>query len=56
MLNSRQINSVTMSGKLWLRNDMESVAIFVDVQNVYYTTRQAYGQRFDYNALWAHLS
>ncbi|MGR5221535.1 NYN domain-containing protein [Vibrio parahaemolyticus] len=35
---------------------MESVAIFVDVQNVYYTTRQAFGQRFDYNALWAHLS
>jgi uncharacterized LabA/DUF88 family protein len=31
---------------------MERVAIFVDVQNVYYTTRQAYGAQFDYNAFW----
>ena len=29
------------------------VAIFVDVQNVYYTTRQAYSRNFDYNAFWA---
>jgi uncharacterized LabA/DUF88 family protein len=24
----------------------------VDVQNVYYTTRQAFGRRFDYNRFW----
>lgn len=28
------------------------VAIFVDVQNVYYTTRQAFGRHFDYHAFW----
>ena len=29
------------------------VAIFADVQNVYYTTKQAFGRHFDYNAFWA---
>ncbi|WP_160152451.1 NYN domain-containing protein [Microbulbifer sp. ALW1] len=32
---------------------MQSVAIFVDVQNVYYTTRQAFRRNFDYNAFWS---
>ena len=32
---------------------MKKVAIFVDVQNVYYTTRQAYGRNFDYNKFWS---
>ncbi|WP_337841463.1 NYN domain-containing protein [Rheinheimera sp.] len=32
---------------------MKKIAIFVDVQNVYYTTRQAYGRNFDYNKFWA---
>ncbi len=31
---------------------MEKVALFVDVQNVYYTTRQSYRQNFDYNTFW----
>lgn len=31
---------------------MSKIALFVDVQNVYYTTRQAYGRRFDYNKFW----
>ena len=31
---------------------MERVAILVDVQNVYYTTRKAFGCNFDYNAFW----
>ena len=31
---------------------MEKVAIFVDVQNIYYTTRQAWGQHFDYFSFW----
>lgn len=35
---------------------MESVAIFADVQNIYYTTRQAFGRNFDYNALWAQAT
>lgn len=28
------------------------VAIFVDVQNVYYTTKQAFNSHFDYAAFW----
>ncbi len=30
---------------------MKKIAIFVDVQNIYYTTRQAYGRQFDYRKL-----
>ncbi len=30
---------------------MKKIAIFVDVQNIYYTTRQAYGRQFDYQKL-----
>ncbi|WP_268410505.1 LabA-like NYN domain-containing protein [Alteromonas sp. a30] len=30
-----------------------NVAIFVDVQNVYYTTRQIHKRNFDYNQFWA---
>ena len=32
------------------------VAVFVDVQNIYYTTRQAYGSHFDYNAFWRQVT
>ena len=35
---------------------MEKVAIFVDTQNIYYTTKQAYNRNFDYNAFWAEVS
>lgn len=35
---------------------LENVAIFVDVQNVYYTTKQAFGRNFDYNAFWATVT
>ncbi|WP_337880305.1 NYN domain-containing protein [Rheinheimera sp.] len=35
---------------------MKKIAIFVDVQNVYYTTRQAYGRNFDYNKFWAQVT
>lgn len=31
---------------------MKKVAIFVDVQNIYYTTKQSYQKHFDYNAFW----
>lgn len=34
----------------------EKLAILVDVQNVYYTTRQAFGRHFDYNAFWARFA
>ena len=32
---------------------MKKIALFVDVQNVYYTTRQAFKRNFDYNRFWA---
>ena len=35
---------------------MESVAIFVDVQNIYYTTRQQCSRHFDYNKFWAEAT
>jgi len=31
---------------------MKKVAIFVDVQNIYYTTRQTFQRHFNYNAFW----
>jgi len=35
---------------------MKRVAIFVDVQNIYYTTRQAFSSHFDYNAFWRQVT
>ena len=35
---------------------MEKVAIFVDVQNIYYTTRQSYQRHFNYNAFWVQAT
>ena len=34
---------------------MKKIAIFVDVQNIYYTTRQAYGRQFDYRKLMKRI-
>ena len=31
---------------------MKKVSIFVDVQNIYYTTKQAHNAHFDYNSFW----
>ena len=35
---------------------MKKIAIFVDVQNIYYTTRDTYGRQFDYRKLWEKIS
>jgi uncharacterized LabA/DUF88 family protein len=35
---------------------MEKVAIFVDVQNIYYTTRQSYQRHFNYAAFWSQAT
>lgn len=32
------------------------IAIFVDVQNIYYTTRQAYARQFNYRECWQRIS
>jgi len=34
----------------------KKIAIFVDVQNIYYTTRQAYGRKFNYQKFWQRMS
>ena len=34
----------------------EKIGVFVDVQNIYYTTRDAFGKSFDYRTLWQRLS
>ena len=34
---------------------MKKIAIFADVQNIYYTTRQAYGRQFNYRKLWDQI-
>ncbi len=34
----------------------KKIAIFVDVQNIYYTTRQAYSRQFNYRKLWQRIS
>lgn len=36
--------------------DKPRSGIYVDVQNVYYTTRQIYKRQFNYRALWEHLA
>ncbi len=35
---------------------MKKIAIFVDVQNIYYTTRDTYGRQFNYRKLWQKIS
>ena len=32
------------------------IGVFVDVQNIYYTTKEAFGRSFNYRALWQDLS
>lgn len=34
---------------------MAKIAVFVDVQNIYYTTRDAYQRQFNYRMLWQEL-
>ena len=35
---------------------LEKISIFVDVQNIYYTCRQAYQGSFDYNKFWSDVT
>jgi uncharacterized LabA/DUF88 family protein len=35
---------------------VKKIAVFVDVQNIYYTTRQAYSRQFNYRYFWSQLS
>ena len=35
---------------------MNRIALFADVQNIYYTTREAYGKQFNYRELWRRVA
>ena len=35
---------------------MEKIAVFVDVQNIYYTTKDALKGQFDYNSFWRKIN
>ena len=35
---------------------MEKIVVLVDVQNIYYTTKQFYKCNFDYNKFWAKIT
>jgi uncharacterized LabA/DUF88 family protein len=34
---------------------MEKIAIFVDVQNIYYTVKDGLSGQFDYNTFWSRV-
>ncbi len=35
---------------------LQKIAIFVDVQNIYYTTRDTFERQFNYRQFWQHIS
>ena len=35
---------------------MRKIALFADVQNIYYTTKQSFGRQFNYRALWERVA
>jgi len=35
---------------------MKKIAVFVDVQNIYYTTRDTYARQFNYRKFWQQMS
>jgi len=35
---------------------VKKIAVFADVQNIYYTTREAYKRQFNYRALWQTIT
>ncbi len=44
---------VSCNPRKFNNNFMQTVTIFVDVQNIYYTTKQAFSRHFNYNAFWS---
>ena len=41
---------------LGFREHFMKIAVFADVQNIYYTTKEMHGRPFNYKKLWADLS
>lgn len=42
--------------KNWDQINLKNIAIFVDVQNIYYTVKQIYSCHFNYSAFWKEIS
>jgi len=42
--------------KVALENSMPKIGIFVDIQNIYYTTKQAFNRQFNYRQFWQDIS
>ena len=38
------------------KSEQKTISIFVDVQNVYYTSRQAFKRNFNYNKFWSMVT
>jgi uncharacterized LabA/DUF88 family protein len=51
LLPGKKEQDITAAGRI-----VKKIAIFVDVQNIYYTTRQTYGRQFNYRKLWQRIS
>jgi uncharacterized LabA/DUF88 family protein len=51
LLPEKKEQGITPAGRI-----VNKIAVFVDVQNIYYTTRQAYGRQFNYRKLWQRIS
>ncbi len=44
------------NGFFFREYSMKKIAIFSDVQNIYYTTRDVYGRTFNYRSLWKKIA
>lgn len=49
-------NHTTLLGQNKETKARPRIGIFVDVQNIYYTCRQAFGQQFNYRQLWQDIA
>lgn len=50
------MDQIVSAGKKEDNSGKNKIAVFVDVQNIYYTTRQAYSRQFNYRELWRRIS
>jgi hypothetical protein len=56
--NCAPIDALTCSRVIFDTGDekLETVATFVHVQNIYYTTRQRFFRHFDYGRFWTEVT
>jgi uncharacterized LabA/DUF88 family protein len=54
--NKYTVPSCPIAGKAFEDTTVNTIAVFADVQNIYYTTRQIYGRQFNYRALWERIA